>query len=356
LQKLATDALADFQAIEKAGTASPRELLNAWLDVVDKVDKAAFKKLPEGWQASSDRMVEIAKKLGVDLAKPVVNAYGEIEFAGTKAATAIDTSWLQTRGALERAKGAVDSLEGSTRGLSETAIMLGHALNAAGEEVNAYGNAIARLSEETQRLMDLRVEVETPFGSTIEVLQDQLRQANRDLLDLSSRMGDLGIEGFRQQQQILLELIAELEKRIAELQARARETASTTDTKPETAPAPGTSPTPGAAPTAPSRPVTSPGTVFAPTSPILVQRPGVPTSGTGSLVLGSGPGGGGQTPGFPVIGTTVSPLDSATQRGVTVNVTLNAQMLTADRATLQQTVNTLAPAINEAIRRGAITP
>jgi hypothetical protein len=57
-----------------------------------------------------------------------------------------------------------------------------------------------------------------------------------------------------------------------------------------------------------------------------------------------------------VIGTTVSPLDSATQRGVTVNVTLNAQMLTADRATLQQTVNTLAPAINEAIRRGAITP
>ena len=53
LQKLATDALADFQAIEQAGTATPEALLDAWLDVVDKIDKGAFKTLPEGFQASA---------------------------------------------------------------------------------------------------------------------------------------------------------------------------------------------------------------------------------------------------------------------------------------------------------------
>jgi hypothetical protein len=253
-------------------------------------------------------------------------------------------------------------VEQSTRGLTEQQKMLGYTVTQNGEIVNAYGNAIARLTEQTQRLMDLRINIETPFGSTIEVLQDQLRQANRDLLDLPSRMADLGTEGFRQQQQILLDLIAELEKRIADLQQHQASTTESlsgsgtstgTGTGTSTGTTPGTGTAPGTAPTAPARPVTSPGNAFAPTSPILVQRPGVPTSGTGTLVTGGGSAP--VQPGFSIIGTTVAPLDSATQRGVTVNVTLNAQMLTADRATMQQAVNTLAPAINEAIRRGAIT-
>lgn len=364
LQRTATEALDAFKTILDSGKAVPEELLDTYLDVLDQINKAGFQKLPENFQAVNNRMVDIARKAGVDLPKPYVDAFGEIAIAGeqtgtrlAKAAELIDTSWLQSRGALERARGAVDDLAKATEGLSEKAIMLGHSFNAAGEEVNAYGNAIARLTEETQKLMDLQIDIKTPFGTTIEALQEQLRQANRELLDLPNRIGDLGFAGFQQQQQVLKDLIKELEKRIAELQEEQTSggTGTGTGTRPNTGTETGIGV--GGATAAPTAPPSTPaqGGGFAPTSPILLQRPGVPSGTGGSLVIGAG--GGGTLPvtvGFPVSGSTVSPLDSATQRGVTVNVQLNAQMLTADRATLQSAVNQLAPAINEAIRRGAI--
>jgi TP901 family phage tail tape measure protein len=221
LQKLATDALADFKTIQQAGTATPEALLDAWLDVVDKVNNGAFKKLPEGLLESSQQMQEIARKLGVELPKPFVNAFGQIEFASTKAATAIDTSWLNTRGALERAKTATEELTYSTEGLSEKAIMLGHAINSLGEEVNAYGLAVAKATKQTQELLNLRIDVRTPFATEIEGLQKQLQQANADLLALGRRIPDLGYEGYKKQQKVLLDLIAELEKRIAALKQTA---------------------------------------------------------------------------------------------------------------------------------------
>ena len=336
LQKLATDALANFQEIEKAGTASPRELLDAWLAVVDQIDKGAFKKLPEGLDASSRKMVDIAKKLGVDLPKPIINAFGDIEFASTKAAQAIDTSWLQTRGALERAKGAIDDLALSTVGLSEKQLQLGYAIKANGDIVNAYGNAIAQLTEETERLNNLQIDIKTPFGTTIDALQEQLRQANRDLLDLPNRINDLGFAGFQQQQKVLQDLIKELEKRIAELQKAQKTSATGTTTTGTT----GTT-------TTGTTGTTATGTTGTTTTGTTGTRP------TSSLVVGGGSGGG-QPPGFTQIGTTVTTTDMQAQRGVTVNVSLNAQMLTADRATLQSAVDQLAPAINEAIRRGTI--
>jgi TP901 family phage tail tape measure protein len=252
LQKLATDALADFQAIEKAGTATPEALLDAWLDVVDKVDKGAFKTLPEGFQASSARMQEIARKLGVELPKLITNKFGDIEVASKQTADAFGASFEKAFAAVTEASikygnnlrdhlspeiidlaermgllaKRTEEVEKNTRGLSETAIMLGHYINKLGEEVNAYGNAIAKTTEQTQRLLDLRIDVKTPFATEMEGLQRQLQQANADLLALGRRIPELGYEGYKQQQKVLLDLIAELEKRIAAL----RQTATTTTT------------------------------------------------------------------------------------------------------------------------------
>jgi len=288
LQKLATDALAEFEAIRTKGEAAPRDLLDTWLDVVDKIDKGAFTKLPEGFQASSTRMQEIARKLGVELPKPFVDALGQIEFAHTKAATVIDTSWLQTRGALERAKGATDALALSTEGLTDKQLTLGYAIDANGKLVNAYGNAVAELTKETQKLMNLQIDVKTPFATTIEGLHQQLQQANRDLLTLPNRIGDLGFAGFQQQQKVLQDLIKELEKRIADLQKQQASVTGALTGGGTTATGTGTTAPTGATGTRP----TGGGSSFAPTSPTSLIRPGVPVAPTGpssgSLVIGGG--------------------------------------------------------------------
>ena len=203
LQRTATEALADFQTIEQAGTATPQALLDAWLDVVDKIDKGAFQTLPAGFQASSTRMTEIARKLGVELPKPLSMPLARSSLPARKPPTAIDTSWLQTRGALERANTATQELTYSTEGLSEKAIMLGHAINSLGEEVNAYGLAAAKATEETQRLLNLQISVKTPFADDMAGLQKQLQQANADLLALGRRIPELGYEGYKQQQKVL---------------------------------------------------------------------------------------------------------------------------------------------------------
>ena len=294
-------------------------------------------------------MREIARKLGVDLPKPLVDAFGQIEFATKKATTAIDTSWLQTRGALERASHATEQLTYTTEGLSEKAIMLGHAMNSLGEEVNAYGLEVARATDETQRLLNLQIRVETPFATELEGLQRQLQQANADLLALGRRIPELGYEGYRQQQKVLQDLITELERRIADLRRTAQ---ATTPGGTTTTPPGGTTGTTTTTTTTTTRPSTGStflsqrqhgGPVWAGQPYLVGERgPEIVVPRQSGTVLPAGQSG---TPTRP---------DQA-PRGVTVNVTLNAQMLTADRATLQSAVDQLAPAINEAMRRGTIT-
>lgn len=375
LQRTATDALADFQAIEKAGTASPRALLDAWLDVVDQIDKGAFKILPEGFQASSTRMQEIARKLGVELPQPIVNAFGEIAVAGQSAAEAIDTSWLQTRGALERASQATtdlgrrtDEAAKSTKALTEEEKRLGFTLDENGEKIK-------KVVSEWDKLMSLKIlPIEIPFATELAGLQEQLAKAYKDLNLLGYGATGLGVDSIRREQGELQKLITELEKRIADLK---QQTAASTPGTPGT-PTPGTgtgTPATGtgtgatgggttAAPLASSAPTAGSGGlgVFSPTSPTLTQRPGAPgmgpggggglspTSpgalqrpgaplaptgplvggGSGSLVVGGGSGGG-QPPGFPVIGGTVPTL-APTQRTIVYNLTVHTQA--QDAATL----------------------
>lgn len=153
LQRTATQALADFQTIQQAGTATPRALLDAWLEVVEKIDQGAFQTLPEGFQASNAQMQEIARKLGVELPKPFVDAFGQIALAGKQAAETIDTSWLQSRGALDRARGTVEELAAS----------------------------VVKLSDETQALMDLQISSEMKFATDVPGLMKQMAQAQKEL-------------------------------------------------------------------------------------------------------------------------------------------------------------------------------
>ena len=129
-------------------------------------------------------------------------------------------------------------VEKNTKGLSTTAVQLGHYINELGKEVNAYGNDIAKLTDDTQRLLDLQIRVKTPFATEIDGLQKQLQQANADLLALGRRIPELGYEGYKQQQKVLLDLIAELNRRIAALKATATSTTpgGTTTTTTTTSP------------------------------------------------------------------------------------------------------------------------
>ena len=325
LQRTATEALADFKTILDAGTATPEQLLDTWLEVVEQIDKAGFQTLPKDFQTVNNRMLDIARKAGIDLPKPYVDAFGEIALSGERAgerlkqaAHTIDTSWLQTRGALERAKGAVDSLEGSTQGLSATAIMLGHTLNAAGKEVNAYGNAIAELSKATKDLMAARIVVETPFASDEEGIRQQIAETTKLISDITGGTGVYTGTTLKDREALLKRYNDILEKQTAVLNTilaakKNASTATATGTGTGTGTATGTGTTTGT--TTGTRP-TGGGSGFAPTAPMAPTGP----SG-GSLVIG----GGTTRPGSGIPETT-------TQRTATYNLVIQTQA--QDAATL----------------------
>jgi TP901 family phage tail tape measure protein len=185
LQKTAVAALADFQTIEQAGAKkTPQALLDAWLDVVGKINKGAFQTLPAGFQASAASMTEIARKLGVDLPKPIVDGFGQIALATQQAAATLDLSWLQTQGALERANAATQELTYSTKGLSESEIMLGHSIDSLGNKVNAYGNAVAETTKQTQALLNLQISSTERFATDVRGLLEQVQQARKEYFNI----------------------------------------------------------------------------------------------------------------------------------------------------------------------------
>jgi len=290
LQRTATAALADFQTILEAGTATPEQLLDTWLDIVDQIDKAGFQQLPTDFQAVNTRMLDIARKAGVDLPKPYVDAFGEIALAGKKAAETIDTSWLQSRGALERAKGTVEELAAS----------------------------VVQLTQETQRLMDLQVSVETRFASDVSGLLKQLAQAQKELSNIqNSAFGDSAAK-LVQVQSLLKEITVLTDKlKALGVDQYGRPLAGTPTTTTPTGTTGGGTTTPGTTTpgtTTGTRPTG--GTSFAPTAPLAPTGPS-----SGSLVIG----GGTTRPGSGIPETT-------TQRTATYNLVIQTQA--QDAATL----------------------
>jgi chromosome segregation ATPase len=193
--------------------------------------------------------------------------------------------------------------EKNTKGLSETAKMLGHYINELGKEVNAYGNEIARTTEQTQKLLDLQIRVKTPFADDLAGLQKQLQQANADLLALGNRIPQLGYEGYKQQQKVLLDLIAELEKRIAALKQTASSSGGGTTTGGTTTTTRPTGSTGGGSVTVTGPPAGSSG------------------SGSGSVIVG-----GGNAP------LSSIPVTTTQRSGATYNLTIQTQA--TDAATL----------------------
>jgi TP901 family phage tail tape measure protein len=202
----------------------------------------------------------------------------------------------------------------------------GASVRKAREETDTYKASVNALSDATKALMALRIDIKTPFGTTINQLTDQLRQAQRDLLDLGTRIGDLGFAGYEQQRKVLQDLITELEKRIADLQKAQSTTATGTGTT-GTGTGTGTTGTGttggGTTGSGASGGATGGGSGVSPASPTALQRPGVPLAPTGppsgSLVIGGGtrPGG------IP---------ETTTQRSTTYNLVIQTQA--QDAATL----------------------
>lgn len=79
LQNLAKEALDRFQVLLTSGKATPQELLEEWQKTVEKINAGAFKQLPENFRDVNQQMQQIATKAGVELPKPLTDAFGNIQ-------------------------------------------------------------------------------------------------------------------------------------------------------------------------------------------------------------------------------------------------------------------------------------
>ena len=252
------------QDIRQSVSATTRDLLAKFHDLVEAINNGEFKQIPADARAALNQLAPIARQAGEGVVREIRDMHGNIKiildttgsefervFAkiteaeikfGNNLRDHLSPALIKTAEDMGLLGKRTEEVEKNTKGLSQTAIQLGHSINELGKEVNAYGNAIAETTKQTQKLLDLKIDVKTPFATELEGLQKQLQQANADLLALGRRIPELGYEGYKQQQKVLLDLIAELEKRIAALKQTASTTTGGTTT---TSPRPPSSPTGG---------------------------------------------------------------------------------------------------------------
>jgi len=329
-----------MEGVTKTTSVTVQDQIKLLHEMVDRINRGEFKQIPKDWEAALAVLGPIAQKNGEGVVKIFRDVNGNLKAEFQETATSFKTHGLTfekvfaavTAAEMEFGNNLRDHLspalikaaedmgllgkrteetEKNTKGLSTTAIQLGHYINELGEEVNAYGNAIARLSDETQRLMDLQVSFETTFASDVSGLLAQLAQTQQEILSLGSSVG--GSAAMQAQIAGLNEQMAAITKRLLALgvDQYGRPLAGTgTGTT-----ATGTTTTTTGTTTTGTRP-TGGGSGFAPTAPMAPTGP----SG-GSLVIG----GGTTRPGSGIPETT-------TQRTATYNLVIQTQA--QDAATL----------------------
>jgi TP901 family phage tail tape measure protein len=397
LQRVATRSIAAFQEILKEGKAPPEELLKIWQRILDEISKAGFKTLPPGFQQITAQMQEIARKAGVELPKPFLDAFNKINVSGSKVTDGFKQGLNELSKLLDVGGKALPGFEDQARKLQErlglvrkTTDEVEEAAKRAGDtgekQFNKYGQAVARASKETQRLLDLKIQVETPFADDLEGLRKQFLDTQKLIADIANGifLPGLSLEGREALLKRYREILAEIQARLTLIEGQTDTITGTTGTPTLTSPTVSV-PTGGGAPgLLPGRPgvpplLITPGPLL-PTLPPIVGPPNppgfIPLVPLGGRVPGPfGGSGGGVGAAGGGSSTTVLPDDgrfrtpppergggapergglltnTPTLTGVTLNINVSTAALT--RGAAQDLAAYLAPALRELQRRGEI--
>lgn len=262
LQRTAERSLEAFQKILADGKATPEQLLEIWQRILRQINEAGFKTLPPGFQAVYAQILAIAQKAGVELPKPFVDAFNQIQVKSREilpAFTLIDTAikglkaaagdftqdlsgnfgtafqkaqiesnyqlGLITKATRDLKLALLDAGENGGKGLSE-------GIKKAAEESST---SLARFGAEVDILEAKFASINIPFATDADTLKKQLEQAKRDLADLiqfgaGGQFGPVGLltQGF--EDAIIREkkkLIDTLQQKIDELAGQSGSAAGT---------------------------------------------------------------------------------------------------------------------------------
>jgi TP901 family phage tail tape measure protein len=202
-QKATVDGVS--QQISQSVTATNASLLAEFHKTVDAINKGEFQRIPDDLRASLDKLAPIAQKATGEVATITHDAFGNVVVslekvgtAATHAGEALARSGQEAEAAAanyRRATGATDGLENSLQGLSAAAIASGHSLNAAGIEVNKYGNEIVKTLSNAEKLGQLIGT--TAFATDKAGLLTQLQTATRELQRVREQGEIEGTQGGR---------------------------------------------------------------------------------------------------------------------------------------------------------------
>lgn len=226
LQETALAALKNFTMILESGESTPEKLLEVWQRILKQITDAGFKTLPPGFQEIARRMEEIARRLGIELPKPFLDAFGKIDAAGKRVADEFEKKFddtfkaLATAGATNTRQLATSLTEAQIKAAFELGLISRHAyetalaLKQAGAEGGqgfAEGvtagteEARGRLRQVADDARAVSIVFRQAFGDTPRQLFEQLRDQRTRLANANQIAAAAGLtepgnfEAYRKQ-------------------------------------------------------------------------------------------------------------------------------------------------------------
>lgn len=126
LQRLAQDALEQFTKILASGEATPEALLDQWQKVLRQISEAGFQTLPRDFAEINAQMQAIARKAGIELPAPYLDAFGKIIVGAKQFPNAFrDINAEVSRTTIQFGEGAAGLAKGLTAAQIETGVQFG---------------------------------------------------------------------------------------------------------------------------------------------------------------------------------------------------------------------------------------
>lgn len=260
-QNLTQQAITRNAELIKDGKLTDEEIIKNTKHLIAEVNKADFKVIPQNLQISLNAANAIARRTGGDIAKTTTDTFGHIKGVTDTFSTSVSKAFKEGGDSValfgNKSSEAADKFSGAAPDFAETfaaivsaeekwgvdfvkhlsdtqkeaavvwkimskdavdfAAKTAAAVKAANDATNAFGNELVKTSKETQKLLDLQVNVSTPFAKDIDGLTKQLREyeayRNKIVLDpfLTLENKDAIIKANQ-------EVIDEVKKRILALQ------------------------------------------------------------------------------------------------------------------------------------------
>jgi len=225
LQETAIEAINRFKQILDSGQATPQQLLAEWQKVLKQITDAGFKTLPPGMQEIANRMREIFRKLGIEMPKLVLDAFGQVDAGGKKLADSFDTTFRTVNETIAKFGAnfrqhldatqvkAAEDLGIIARRAIETGEALDEGLGGGAER--ARDRTLTALDQAAKAAERVRISFEQPFSTTKEGLLKELTQARQEFQNVQDVPGARGFAEFARAR--IKERIAAITDRLAAL-------------------------------------------------------------------------------------------------------------------------------------------